>query len=94
MNVDSKRLVFRIQGLDCAEEVAILKRELQPLVGTPERLAFDILNGKLIILPGNGLISTDAVIQAVARTGMRAKSGGPIKEDLNPQSGSNTDGVY
>jgi Cd2+/Zn2+-exporting ATPase len=31
--------VFRIDGLDCAEEVAILKRALGPVVGGEGRLA-------------------------------------------------------
>jgi hypothetical protein len=30
---------FRIRGMDCAEEVAILKREVGPLVGGEERLS-------------------------------------------------------
>jgi hypothetical protein len=37
------KMQFRIQGMDCAEEVAVLKRELGPLVGGEERLGFDIL---------------------------------------------------
>jgi hypothetical protein len=40
---------FRIHGMDCAEEVAILKREVGPIVGSADRLAFDILNGKMIV---------------------------------------------
>ena len=36
-------LEFRIHGMDCADEVAILKRELTPRVGDSQRLAFDIL---------------------------------------------------
>ena len=33
---------FKISGLDCAEEVAVLKREIGPLVGGEDRLAFDV----------------------------------------------------
>ena len=40
---------FRVFGMDCAEEVAILRRELGPIAGGPENLAFDILNGKMIV---------------------------------------------
>ena len=29
----SSRYSFRVQGLDCAEEVAVLRREVGPLVG-------------------------------------------------------------
>ena len=41
--------IFRITGLDCAEEVAVLKREVGPVVGGEERLAFDVLNGRMIV---------------------------------------------
>ena len=42
-------LQLRILGMDCAEEVALLKRELLPVVGREERLGFDVLNGKLTV---------------------------------------------
>jgi hypothetical protein len=38
-------LHFKIHGMDCAEEVGILKRELRDLVGNESNLSFDILNG-------------------------------------------------
>jgi Cd2+/Zn2+-exporting ATPase len=59
--------------MDCAEEVAMLKRELGPLVGGPDRLVFDILNGKVAITPGPEEVSAAAVLRAVARTGLRAE---------------------
>ncbi|MCA9077745.1 MAG: cadmium-translocating P-type ATPase [Planctomycetaceae bacterium] len=66
-------LMFRIKGMDCAEEVAILKRELVPLVGTEERLRFDVLNGKLIVdAQSDGLNAVD-VVAAIDRTGMQAE---------------------
>ncbi|REJ91756.1 MAG: cadmium-translocating P-type ATPase [Planctomycetota bacterium] len=59
--------------MDCAEEIAVLKRELGPLVGSEDWLVFDILNGKLVVESGTDSVSTEAIIQAVARTGMRAE---------------------
>lgn len=67
------QLEFRIHGMDCADEVAILRRELEPLVRTPDRLAFDILRGKMIVRPGAPPVGASAVIGAVARTGMWAE---------------------
>ena len=61
---------FRIHGMDCAEEVAILKREVGPLAGGPDNLLFDILNGKMSVPSG---IDANAVVTAVGRTGMRAE---------------------
>lgn len=70
---NSSAIRFRITGMDCAEEVAILKREIGPLVGGSERLAFDILNGHMTVLAGEPAVSPRAVIEAVGRTGMRAE---------------------
>ena len=65
------RMVFKIHGMDCAEEVAILRRELEPLVSNPDSLQFDVLNGKLVF-EDQGL-SLDQVVEAVAKTGMTAE---------------------
>lgn len=62
---------FRIEGMDCAEEVAILKKELGPLVGGEEHLAFDLLHGKLTVLAEG--VPAGAIGAAVARTGMTAE---------------------
>lgn len=72
---------FRIQGLDCAEEVAVLKREVGPLVGGEERLSFDILNGKMTVTPSDSSWSAEQIQSAVARTGMRADVWKEIQED-------------
>ena len=63
---------FKINGMDCAEEVAILKRELGPLVGGEDNLTFDILNAKMTVVASDRLQSED-IVAAVARTGMNAE---------------------
>ena len=72
MTTDLNQMAFKIHGMDCAEEVAILKRELGPLVDDIEQLRFDVLNGKLIV-EGTDDLSQDQVVQAVNKTGMRAE---------------------
>jgi Cd2+/Zn2+-exporting ATPase len=67
------RHTFKVTGLDCAEEVAVLRREVGPLVGGEEHLAFDVLNGRMIVLDTARPISPDAIINAVRRTGMTAE---------------------
>lgn len=62
---------YRIHGLDCAEEVAVLKSALGPLVGGADQLSFDILSGK-ITLGESVRIPPQQIMDAVARTGMRA----------------------
>ena len=61
--------VYRIRGLDCAGEVAALKRELGPLVGGDANLGFGVLNGKLAAV---AMASPGQVRAAVARAGLRA----------------------
>ncbi|MCA9666628.1 MAG: cadmium-translocating P-type ATPase [Myxococcales bacterium] len=62
--------VFRIRGMDCAEEVATLKAEIGPLVGGEQYLSFDIVNGKMRVDATQA--SVEAIEQAVAATGMSA----------------------
>lgn len=64
---------FKIHGMDCAEEIAVLRRELGPLVGGEHRLTFDLLNGTMSVLPGAQKITSQAIIDAVVRTGLRAE---------------------
>lgn len=63
---------FRIQGMDCADEVAILRREIGPLVGGGDNLAFDLLNGRMTVLASAPPVSTENIREAVRRTGMTA----------------------
>ena len=63
---------YRVHGLDCAEEVAVLKREVGPVVGGEDRLGFDILNGRMTVA-AEATGSPNEVQAAVARTGMRAE---------------------
>jgi Cd2+/Zn2+-exporting ATPase len=72
--------VFKIEGMDCAEEIAILKRELSPVVGGEEHLFFDLLNAKLSI-KGSKSINQSEVINAVEKTGMHATPWGMPTEE-------------
>ena len=58
--------------MDCAEEVAVLQRELGPLVGGESYLSFDILNGKMTVLLPDEAGIEDTIRLTVARTGMEA----------------------
>ena len=60
---------FRVRGMDCAEEVAILRNALRDLV-PPNRIGFDLLNGRVSV-PND--VAPDEVIRAVAVTGMAAE---------------------
>ncbi|MFZ5608941.1 MAG: heavy metal translocating P-type ATPase [Pseudomonadota bacterium] len=69
---EASRLTFKVRGLDCAEEVAVLRRELGPLVGGEDNLAFDVLKGRMTVLAQAPLVSAEEIRRAVRRTGMTA----------------------
>src|SRR5689334_3721526 len=66
------KLDFRIKGMDCAEEIAVLKREIGPLVGGPDRLSFDLLRAKMSVFDDSSTSAAD-IMRAVNRTGMKAE---------------------
>jgi len=70
--MNARRKTFKVHGMDCAEEVATLKREVGPVVGGEEHLAFDLLNAKMIVSEGASA-SSEAILKAVAAAGMNAE---------------------
>ena len=62
---------FRVEGMDCHEEVKILERRLSRLSGL-ESLDADVLGQRLRIKYDAARLSTDAIAEAVSQTGMRA----------------------
>lgn len=76
--------VFKIRGMDCAEEVTLLKREVGPVVGGEERLAFDILNGRMIVKELPEGIGPQAVVDAVERAGLGAEMVTEGSEEVEP----------
>lgn len=62
---------YRILGLDCAEEVAVLKSALHGIPGIAA-LSFDVLNGKMTVVCAPEGCEPAAIVSAVASTGMRA----------------------
>ena len=63
--------IFKIEGMDCHEEVAILEKRLKKLAGM-EAVDADILRQRLKIKHDAAKLSTSAIAEAVAQTGMRA----------------------
>jgi Cd2+/Zn2+-exporting ATPase len=63
--------VFKIEGMDCHEEVAILERRLKNLSGL-EALHADILGQRLNIKYDAAKLNASTIAEAVAQTGMRA----------------------
>jgi len=63
-------LRLKIRGLDCAEEVAALRREVGPVVGGEDRLSLDILDSTMTV---DAAIPIGTIIEAVAHAGLRAE---------------------
>ncbi len=64
---------FRVNGLDCVEEVAILNKVIGPEIGGKDHLAFDVLNGRMTVLETAIPLSDDRIIKIIGSTGMSAK---------------------
>ncbi len=62
--------VFRVEGMDCNEEVVILERRLKPLAGL-EAVSADLIGQRLHVKYDAAKLTTDAMVDAVGQTGMR-----------------------
>src|SRR3954467_9223527 len=87
--------VFRVEGMDCNEEVVILERRLKPLVGM-EAVSADVIGQRLHVKYDAAKLTTSAMVDAVGQTGMRMwleheeprASGADVQWRLPPMAGS------
>lgn len=66
------KLSYRVTGLDCAEEVKLIRHALAPHLHDDDDLAFDLLRGRLTISCVSGRCHAPAIERAIAETGMAA----------------------
>jgi len=82
MSKNTHKADFLVRGMDCAEEIATLRGELAGLSGVRD-LSFDLLNRKMTVeieaQPG----AAEAIVSAVARTGMAAEPWGDRPAQLS-----------
>src|SRR5918994_7193931 len=62
--------VFRVEGMDCNEEVVILQRRLKPLKGV-ESIAADVMGQRLHVKYDAAKLTTATLVDAIGDTGMR-----------------------
>ena len=62
--------VFRVEGMDCHEEVVILERRLKPLTGL-EAMSADVIGRRLHVQYDAAKLTTADMVDAVGQTGMR-----------------------
>ena len=66
------RIALKVQGMDCAEEVAALRGTVGRLPGVHE-LHFDLLHGKIIVEADPETVRTPEILKAVERAGLKAQ---------------------
>jgi Zn2+/Cd2+-exporting ATPase len=69
----NRSLHFRIAGMDCMDEVAMLRKMVGPVVGGDDQLSFDILKRRMTVDVGDNQVTASMVSDAVAKAGMRAE---------------------
>ena len=62
--------VFRVEGMDCNEEVVILERRLKPLAGL-EAVSADLIGQRLHVKYDAARLTASAIVDAVGGAGMR-----------------------
>lgn len=66
-----KTTYLSIQGMDCAEEISILRKELLPIDGVKD-ISFDLFNTKIAVTYDPELVEVSSLINQINSTGMRA----------------------
>ena len=71
-NNSNKYLNFKVYGLDCVEEVSLIKKALYKTIDK-DALEFDLLNGKLKISHNDNLtVSSKEIIALIKKFGLNA----------------------
>ena len=68
-----KARAFRVAGMDCAEEIATLRREVGPVVGGEAKLGFDLLRGRMTVAADVKSVPDSAIVSAARRAGLAAE---------------------
>lgn len=67
----NRRIDYRVQGMCCAEEVGILRREVGGKPGVIN-MEFDVLNARMTVEFDSEILSSDQIAQTVDKSGMQA----------------------
>ena len=82
-----RAVALHVEGLHCADEVAVLKEAVGPVVGGEDRLAFDLLRQKMSVLVPLDEAGRRSVVAAIEAAGMSAvvmREGRPAREQAAP----------
>ncbi|MBS1836024.1 MAG: cadmium-translocating P-type ATPase [Acidobacteria bacterium] len=72
MSPSTLRADFRIHGLDCAEEVSLIRRQLDNTNGIHD-LGFDVVRGRMSAEFDPKLLSASEIMERISKTGLKAE---------------------
>src|SRR5215831_13552441 len=79
-----KQTVLHVAGVDCAEEVAVIKHALEPLQGVSD-VGVNILSGKATI-KHDELVTPELLIDAIAKAGLKVAREAVRKEPVDTRA--------
>ena len=80
----AERTILHVIGVDCSEEVAVVKRALEPLPGVRE-VHVNILSGKTAVTH-DATVTPALLIRAIAASGLKAERDAERKEPANARA--------
>lgn len=66
-------LRFRIEGMDCAEEISALLSEVGPVVGDEDKLNFNVFSRTMTVVEPSPSLPANAILQAIERAGLKGQ---------------------
>lgn len=64
---------FRIEGMDCAEEISALLAEVGPVVGNNDKLDFNVFSRTMTVTDLPTSIATSAILEAIQSAGLKGE---------------------
>jgi Cd2+/Zn2+-exporting ATPase len=75
-------IIFKVTGMDCAEEANALRQTVGALSGITG-VAFNLMNGTMTVTAPEGVVAEQDILAAVGRAGMSAQTAGKAQEGLS-----------
>ncbi|MHB8770493.1 MAG: heavy metal translocating P-type ATPase [Syntrophales bacterium] len=76
-------LIFKVTGMDCADETAALRESVGSLSGITG-VVFNLINGTMTVTAAEGAVDVRDIMAAVERAGMRARPVDNAQPGLSP----------
>ena len=80
---DMSETIFKVTGMDCAEETNALRQTVGALSGITD-VTFNLLNGTMTVTAAEGAVDDRDIIAAVERAGMSARPADNAQAGVSP----------